>query len=647
MSITSQLRAAIVFYGALLGSIAIYQLGLPGDFLLDDKVHLPLLADELTLQGLIDESRAHAIGEFGRHLSFFTFAFTEVTSGALPASYMQHNILLHGLTGCFVFWVLGSLLQTKAAANHFDNPWMVAAAVTALWLLHPLFVSTTLYIIQRMTILAALFTWIALLFYIKGRELLTGNRPVLGASCLLIGVPASFILGCMSKESAVLLPVYLFLLEWFIFPRLPDRQRARIIALLSRIALIGVPLIAGSLVFLLAQDRFLTGYAGREFTLLERLATQGHVIWWYIRIVFLPLVRDLSLYQDGFPIASVTNPAAWIAWFSLVFLFICCLAVRKRLILIPLCITMFLGSHLLESTIIPLELAFEHRNYLGAPFLLLAACAAYVRLHPGNRRASGIARHTPAGILATVALVFASQTALRTWTWSSGELLAMTAVQEQPESVRARVEVANFYLNRNAPEQAIEILQKSATIAPTQTGLPLHILTIRCIDGHDEEVLQKTVNALQTGRITAYTLSTFGLLSYVLRRGKCEDLGVDGFGKLLDTVLHRDDVVPRWRPYLNLLGTRTYAHFGKFESAMEYAQAGIESSLDAPIANRHRSYVDYAQISLELGRVQEAQWALQKLETLADDPRTAFEPELNTVRDLIKEKQDLLSQENP
>ena len=65
-----------------------------------------------------------------------------------------------------MFWLVARLLQTAGMKTKA----VLAAFVIALaWAVHPLQVSSVLYIVQRMEMLVATFTLLALLAYLRGR----------------------------------------------------------------------------------------------------------------------------------------------------------------------------------------------------------------------------------------------------------------------------------------------------------------------------------------------------------------------------------------------------------------------------------------------------------------------------------------------
>src|SRR3546814_5561048 len=69
----------------------------------------------------------------------------------------------------------------------------------ARWALHPMQVSTVLYVVQRMTELAALFSLLGLICYVYGRQFVA--RPIAAWTWMASGIGFFGLLAALSKES--------------------------------------------------------------------------------------------------------------------------------------------------------------------------------------------------------------------------------------------------------------------------------------------------------------------------------------------------------------------------------------------------------------------------------------------------------------
>jgi hypothetical protein len=212
--------------------------------------------------------------------------------------------------------------------------------------------------------MATLFSLLSLLCYVKAR-LQVKTRILFFTAALLFAVMAF-----LSKENSGMLPVMVAGYEIF-FLQQPGKNKK----ILLRIS---IPLAIFVLVCLLFLGtdplaRILNGYTIRDFTLGQRLLTETRIIFHYLGLLVLPLPARLNLAYD-YPLSTgllsplLTLPAVIgiIVLVFLVFFF------YKRDRLTGFALFWFLGNLVIESSVIPLELVFEHRMYMPSMFLVLA-----------------------------------------------------------------------------------------------------------------------------------------------------------------------------------------------------------------------------------------------------------------------------------
>lgn len=367
----------------LLAGGALYWPSLNGQFFFDDEVNIlaidALRLGELTLAGLNEAWRSGIAGFGGRPLAQASFALNYYFASSFdPFLFKATNLAIHLLTGVMVFFVLRRLPLSPSAS----------LAATAFWLLHPIQLTSVLYVVQRMTSLEALFLLTGFLLHMLGRE--QGGRK---GFLLLIGAwgicwPLSF----FCKETGVLFPLFIFAWEGIVRPA----QTGELDRFGRRFAL-GVFLasLVGVIYALLPAGQWLwTGYGLRSFTLFERMLTEGRVLWFYLWLLLLPRPEAFGLYHDDI-VLSKTLFSPWTtlpAWLGLAGLLALIWYMRRRAPLPAFGIAWFLIGHLLESTVLPLEIAHEHRNYL--PSLGLAIVVGWLLeqslRHSDWRRTSGI-----------------------------------------------------------------------------------------------------------------------------------------------------------------------------------------------------------------------------------------------------------------
>ncbi len=423
--------------GVLVALIWAYRPAMSPALLFDDYAHLPPLYETLTppnLKALWEAVWSNNSGPTHRPVAMLSFALQVAIFHAGVEALKWTNLAIHALVGLLLFLLGRRLLDALGA----PRAGMGAATAALLWLLHPFNLTSVAYVIQRMNSLSALFVVAALWLYVRAR---TQGQGALNRS--LPGILALWLAGILSKENAVLLPVYAGVLEltvlWRACPptgwitRIPGRVLA------------GILVLAGLLVVGWATDHYAPGFAGRPFSLEERVLTETRVLAWYLGQILLPRIGEMGLYHDDFgPSTGWLSPATTLA--AAVFLAMLlgtALWQRRRWPLYSLGVLWFLGGHLLESTVLPLELVFEHRNYLPmfGPLLFVAAAPlAWL----GRRSHRGLtAAYAAIAVLAAGTLAW--QTHVRAQRWAEDPSDRIAYLESRTGSLRAGLMLAETH----------------------------------------------------------------------------------------------------------------------------------------------------------------------------------------------------------
>lgn len=426
------MAAAAVFAGVLLAGI--YWPGLHGSFFFDDGPSI-LLAEGVRLEALSLESLHQAwmsggAGPSGRPVAQLSFALNHYFSGFDPFIFKATNLSIHFACGLLVFALARRLLGAAAPMVKQRRLLIVSGAVTALWLLHPIQLLPVLHVVQRMTSLSAFFLLAALLLHIRGRE--TADR--IGTAWLLVAWGFFLPLSFLSKEIGALFPV--FAIAWELTVRRASSGGLDRFAR-SLTALAGLFLMAVLAYAISPRAQWLwSGYQLRPFSLVERLLTEGRVLWFYIHLIVVPDMETLGLYHDDFLVSrDLLSP--WTTLPSLLGLAVLILfawRARIRAPLVALGIAWFLIGHALESTVLPLELVHEHRNYLPLLGILLVAGWGLMRALESE------GAHKTLGITLTAAALayFSLVTVLRAHQF--GDEVRRTQIEAQHHRTSARAQ---------------------------------------------------------------------------------------------------------------------------------------------------------------------------------------------------------------
>lgn len=377
----------VVWLGVLVATAGVYFPGLSGGFLFDD---IPNIVDNpavhlttLSLSGLKESLGGVSAGPLERPVSVWSFALTHLLFGLDAYAFKAINVGIHVLNGLLAAWLLALLLQSQAFSRLSPRVkvWLPVWTAAA-WLLHPIHFVAISMAVQRMTLLAGMFTLLALIAHLKAvRCTSPGSSKWL---LLLAAWGICWPLAFLSKETGLLFPVLAMLLSWLAFDQTGPDHGAR-----NKILFAGTGALAlvGALLWWKIGWAWLeAGYSMRDFTMLERLLTQGRVLWFYLFQILTPSYASYGLYLDWIPVSKgvmqpITTLLSLLAWVGVIVAAVVC---RRKQPVLAFGVLWFLVGHGLESTFIPLEIAHEHRNYLPAlgPLLAAAYFAARLLEHP-------------------------------------------------------------------------------------------------------------------------------------------------------------------------------------------------------------------------------------------------------------------------
>jgi hypothetical protein len=228
----------------------IYWQGLHGPFLLDDFSNITsgYVAD-FNLEEILYSLTHNDSGDLGRPVSMLSFLFSGIVHGQGTWGYKYHNLMIHLLNGLLIFWLLIKLLPHLSNKCDFRKAVLVAGATAVFWLIHPLQVSTVLYVVQRMAQLSTFFILAALLAYVFAREQsnISNWRFYLLA---YLAFPLFTLLAVFSKENGVLIPVYLLMIEYIVFGIKSENPQQKRKILIFNIIFGVIPIILGSIILL-------------------------------------------------------------------------------------------------------------------------------------------------------------------------------------------------------------------------------------------------------------------------------------------------------------------------------------------------------------------------------------------------------------
>lgn len=578
----------------LAATALLYSIGLNGPLVFDDIDNLRpinrwLTGDISWLRVVFDNSS----GRLGRPLAMASFVLNVWLLGPEIWGFKLVNLIIHLVNGVLVYCLFGALLQRKALV---DRPPLSAAWLpllgAAIWLLHPLLVSTVLYVVQRMAMLSALFVLMTLLAYLHGRIALEEDRRHKAWLLLLIGVPAGTVLATFSKENGILAPALCALLEWFVFAPPAGKRRAWASRLVLILGLL-LPFVASLTLTLVEWPPIVSGYANRPFSLEERLMTQGRVLWSYLGSLVLPSGPRLGLYHDDYVISRglLDPPSTMFAILGWLAAIAAAWRLRHTVPGAPLGLAIFLIGHALESSAIPLLIYFEHRNYLpavGAIWALLSlGAAAASRIAPHIDHGYRIFTFGSISLVCVLALIVAG----RAMVWQSQDALLAQGLRYHPGSRWLRLDIAQQMMQRIPPDHAEARRHVDTLLASnepsTRRMAGLWQLLVDC--GAARPASDQSIEVAFGGDmhiLEADMLLAFESLANNVMKSPCQGLEPEDLGILFVRMLDHSSMSSNNSNFrrMRFKSAQLFLAAGKHHQALEQARAAYSGqSKDAPI----------------------------------------------------------------
>jgi len=371
-----------VFLGVLLAII--YGNSLHGEWHYDDVdiiLHNPSVhLHHLSLQDI--RNTFYYKSAMYRPVTCLTFGLNHYFGGVNVFGYHLVNLGIHCIAAVFLFLFLSRCLRLPTVAKRYESrAYSIALVATVLWAINPVQVLAVSYVVQRMASLAGMFYVMAMYFYLRGRTHHTRRTSItyyfLCCACTVLAFG--------SKENAVMLPLSLFVFDLFLIQgvtRTTLKKNGKVFLILAALYGIGIFLSTD-------MSAILSGYETRPFNLSERLLTEGRVIFYYISLLLYPIGSRLTFLHDIEISRSLFQP--WTTLPALVLLastVVYALVISRKRPLVSFCIIFFFLNHLIEGTFIPLEIIYEHRNYVPSLlfFVPVAICIMFFIDYFASRR---------------------------------------------------------------------------------------------------------------------------------------------------------------------------------------------------------------------------------------------------------------------
>ena len=538
-----------------------------------------------------------------RPVACLTFALNWYFGKDNVTGYHAVNIIIHILSAFFLYLTILNLFNSPNLKGKFNGSEHFVALLTAvLWAINPIQTQAVTYIVQRMAILATMFYILGIYFFIKARlSNSMSNQIFFIAGCIM-----SFILALGSKENAAMLPVALTLVEIVFFQDMSSQKTKRLFIGIA--AGTGVLVLIIGLLFFMKGDPFyfLKGYDYRPFSFVQRLVTEPRIVIYYLSQIFYPVPNRLSIEHDVILSTSILKPWTTIPAILIIILLIGIgISLIKKRPIIAFAILFFFLNHIIESSIIPLELVFEHRNYLPSLFLFLPVSVGIKWLIDYYRKKK-FSMYIIIVFFVTLLLIgLGIGTYIRNMAWATEKSLWEDAMHKAPGSARPLTNLAwEMSYGKNAKAKnydlALKLYKKSLSLQKSrELSNPIILNNMAGIylrKGESQKAVELIEKALDIN--PDYNRGRYDFIQILITSGKWDEASKNA-DRLISKAKNHEG-------YLNIKGFILLKQ-KRPEEAIEYFQKSLK------IAPNFKTTLMYMGSALSLsGYYSRADWFLNR-----------------------------------
>ena len=577
---------------AILAPIILYLLYLPGTggvLFYDDYNALGALGNIETLADAKGFVTTGTAGPLGRPIALASYLIHAPGWPNNTAAIIHVNILVHLANGFLLALIAGMILRLRGIS--VARAAWAALGAAVLWASMPIIASATLIPIQRMTTLSALFGLLGILGFVSGYWLRT-RTPQLAFLVQFGSLGLGTLFGVYTKETAALIPVFALLIDGLL---LGHRRYPNHYQWLSRAILIVALLAIVIYLSPLMRDWFSVS-AHRGWSAWDRLQFQVVLLWEYLHLTLAPLPTTFSPFHDHrsigeFP-AGTTLLAAlgWVLALSIAMW----THARHSNPWMLFATLWFLTGHLLESTVIHLELVFEHRNYLAVFGLALALSVAAAHAPARWRVAAPVFFVAFLGLQATIL-------AATTSTWGQPRVAAEIWSERNPASSRAAMHAVALIVKSNGEggtdtaldavftlledrPHAIRILDRTADACPKCLAVRMQALLLSCGIATENNIHKRFAAIRELGggpsRVNISVVDGVFALEERITAGQCEPLNTEDLLGLIEAIESRPTPINK---HLRgrLLFVAAKVHYDRDETGKALESLSIAESIAA------------------------------------------------------------------
>lgn len=385
----------------------------------------------------------------GRPFLLLTFLVNYKLGGLQTLGYHLLNVSIHIGNAFFLYLIL----RKYVASDDEKELSLKTVLASVLFLIHPICTESVTYISSRSSELSALFVLLSMYCFFRATE----HR--LRAGPYLLSV-AFFILGLMTKETAIVLPALLLLFDYFFISKGAAGLRNRLAYHVPHLFVLGLAaFVYASLITAPSLS------VERPWT--THVLTELNVFTQYLRLLAVPV--GLNIDHEVMP-SSIIDGRVVISILILSALLFGAIVSRKKYPLFSFSFFWF-AVNLLPFLLVRLE------DFMAERWAYLASIGFCIALAELLTTITNIYRRTGAAVIAVVMLAGGALTVMRNNVYASPLLLWEDAAKKSPGKYRPLVNLSSAYMENGDPAKAVASAREAITLWKASGSRNDNILT--------------------------------------------------------------------------------------------------------------------------------------------------------------------------
>lgn len=399
-----------------------------------------------------------------RPFLMMTFALNYFVSGAEAWSYHLVNVLLHAANGCLLYFLL---IRYQVSLS-------LAAVAGIIFAIHPVHTEAVSNVIGRGEVLAAFWCGMSWLCWKEYQE---AARPFRKYG-LLLAASGAYLIGLLTKESIIVLPVLLFGLDLFRADRVTELRQFGVRFLKQAVPYLGF--VGGLAIYfglrsmagqILSQSSEISLPEMAKLSSWGRLCTMASMSLEYFRL--LVIGYPLRPYYDplAFGVLSSPNWRSWLGLFGVIGLALGAIVAYRRAPIVTFAIGFVFVTLGLFSNIVFLVGSLVAERFLYLPsvgYAILIAWFAERYVFSAFRTGKpALGQFLPAVVLLVCCVGYIGITTRRNLDWANNEALFTRFIETDPKSSLGYTIVGDIFLQRGELPEARRLFDTCLTLSPS------------------------------------------------------------------------------------------------------------------------------------------------------------------------------------